>query len=56
MNPYKNFFLPVFILIGLLFTGCDAILGIFEAGFWVGIILVIVVIVLIIWLVRKFFS
>lgn len=33
-------------------TGCEAILGIFEAGFWVGIIVVVIVLALIVGLIR----
>ena len=36
-------------------TGMDVIGDIFEAGLWVGVILVVLVIVLVIWLIRKFF-
>lgn len=46
----------IFLLILLTFTGCDIALGIFEAGFWVGIIMVILVVILIVWLLKKFFS
>lgn len=38
---------PKFVLILLLavvVTGCSAIAGIFKAGFWVGVILVVVVV------------
>ncbi|MFW6224918.1 MAG: phosphatidate cytidylyltransferase [Bacteroidota bacterium] len=50
MNLLKNslfFFLIPFI------TGCSAIEGIFEAGVWVGVLLVLVLIALLILLIRK---
>lgn len=43
----KNTKLPVtfllFLLLSFTLSGCDVILGIFEAGFWIGIILVVLV-------------
>jgi uncharacterized membrane protein YkvI len=44
----------LFVLMLLTFTGCDVILDIFEAGMWVGVIIVILIIFVVIWLVRKF--
>jgi hypothetical protein len=35
------------VLVALTMTGCDAIAGIFRAGFWVGIILVVLILALI---------
>lgn len=43
-------FLSAFMLV---FTGCELIGDIFQAGMWVGIILVVLVIGLVMWLVRK---
>jgi hypothetical protein len=34
-------------------TGCEVIEGIFKAGVWVGVIIVVVIIALIFWLIRK---
>lgn len=48
--------LSLCLLMLLTFTGCDIVLGIFEAGLWVGIILVILVVALVVWLIRKFLS
>lgn len=53
----KNFkILPLVSLIFILFvsTGMDIVGDIFEAGLWIGAIIVILVIVLLVWLVRKF--
>ena len=41
-------------LASLTLAGCDVIGDIFQAGMWVGVILVVVVIVLIGWIVGKF--
>jgi hypothetical protein len=43
-----------FVLASTTLTGCDLVGDIFEAGFWVGIIILVVVVGLIIWLVGKF--
>ena len=40
--------------IGLATTGCQAIEGIFKAGFWVGAIVVIAIIALLVFVVGKF--
>lgn len=53
----KPFSLQGLLLLFLAFalTGCDLITGIFKAGVWVGVILVVAIIVLLIWLFRKVF-
>ncbi len=43
-------FLSAFMLV---FSGCELIGDIFQAGMWVGIILVVLVVGLVMWLVRK---
>jgi len=54
----KSSFFPILLLFlpAAVLTGCDLVVDIFQAGVWVGVILVIVVIVLVIWLLRKLFS
>ena len=37
-----------------LFSSCEVIGGIFKAGMWSGIIIVVIVVALIIWLISKF--
>lgn len=51
----KNYLTQIFVFFMLLttLTGCEVIGGIFEAGVWVGVILVVLVIALIIWLIKK---
>jgi choline-glycine betaine transporter len=39
--------------ISLFVAGCEAIAGIFRAGFWVGAIIVLIIIALIGWLVSR---
>jgi len=40
-------------LLATILTGCELVGDIFEAGIWVGVIIVVLVIVLIIWLISK---
>lgn len=51
----KFYNLLLVILISLLttFTGCEIVGGIFEAGFWVGIIVVVLIIAVVVWLVNR---
>ncbi|WP_432712171.1 hypothetical protein [Pedobacter sp.] len=37
-------------------TSCAAIEGIFKAGVWSGIIIVVIVLAIIIWIIRKIFG
>ncbi len=54
----KNFLthIFVFVLLSVTLTGCDVIGDIFEAGIWAGVIIVVLVIVFIIWIIKKFIS
>lgn len=50
MKPLYHFLL----MISLVFiAGCSAIAGIFKAGMWTGILIVVVVIGIIIWLISR---
>ena len=51
-NTVPTYLFVFFTLFGL--TGCDLIGDIFEAGFWTATIIIILVVVLVIWLIRKF--
>lgn len=44
----------IFVLLATTLTGCELAGDIFEAGVWIGVIAVAVVIVVIFWLIRKF--
>lgn len=37
-------------------SGCEVIGGIFEAGVWTGVLLVVLVVALLIWLIKKLVS
>jgi cytosine/uracil/thiamine/allantoin permease len=52
MKTYISFLLAV---LALTLSGCDVIGGIFEAGVWSGIIVVVLVVGLLLWLVGKVF-
>ena len=47
-------FLAAFLMLSL--SSCDFIGDVFEAGFWTAIIVVIIVVMLAIWLIRKLFG
>lgn len=51
----KNYLTQIFIFFIMLttLTGCEIVGGIFEAGVWVGVILVVLVIAAVIWLIKK---
>jgi len=55
MKLKNRFFVPAIAGIMLL-SSCELITGIFKAGMWTGVILVIVVVALVIWLVSKIFG
>lgn len=44
----------LFLFISFSLSGCDLIIDIFEAGFWLGIIVLLIVVGIIIWLVSRF--
>lgn len=52
----KQYFLSGLYLLAITMTltSCEVIGNIFQAGIWVGIIIVVAVVVLILWLVNKF--
>jgi ABC-type Fe3+-siderophore transport system permease subunit len=54
MKNYNRHFIFSTILLSLLILqGCDLIVDIFSAGFWVGIVIAVLVVTLIIWLIVK---
>jgi len=54
MKP-ANIFNLLFFSFVLLLSSCEVIGDIFEAGVWVGIVIVVLVIAIIIWIIRKIF-
>lgn len=55
MKNFKISYIFMLFFVLMVSTGMDIIGGIFEAGVWVGVILVVLVIALLIWLIRKLF-
>jgi hypothetical protein len=52
----KHIPLAFIALLSTTLSSCDVIEGIFKAGIWAGVIIVIIVLALIIWLVSKIFG
>ena len=48
-----NYLWICFIALAMTLTSCDVIGGIFKAGFWSAIIIVVIVVALILWLLGK---
>lgn len=53
MKIRLNSMLALLIFMSVIFTSCEAIAGIFKAGMWVGILLVVIIIGIILWIVSK---
>ncbi|WP_373497572.1 hypothetical protein [Aquiflexum sp.] len=51
----KNYILNILVFFFILttFTGCSLIGDIFKAGVWVGIIVVVIIIALVFWIIKK---
>ncbi len=45
---------PLLLLLMITFSGCEVIGGIFKAGLWVGVIIVVAIIAIVIWLFNRF--
>ncbi len=41
------------ITVSTTFAGCEALGDVFKAGMWIGVIVVVAIIVLVLWLLRK---
>jgi hypothetical protein len=53
MTPTRLYQTSLILMMSLFVGGCEAIAGIFRAGFWVGAILVILVIGIIAWVMGR---
>jgi len=56
MNIKRYFPLAIIALLTTTLASCSLIEGIFKAGVWSGVIIVVVVLALIIWLISKIFG
>ncbi|HEV2830998.1 MAG TPA: phosphatidate cytidylyltransferase [Hanamia sp.] len=45
--------LALLIFMSVTFTSCEAIAGIFKAGMWVGILIVVIIVGIILWIIGK---
>lgn len=45
--------IPLFLVLMITASSCQAIAGIFKAGVWVGIVIVVIIIALILWVISK---
>lgn len=52
----KHLPLMLVALLATTLTSCDLVEGIFKAGMWSGVIIVVIILALIIWLVSKIFG
>jgi cytosine/uracil/thiamine/allantoin permease len=52
----KYFPLSVIALVCTVLSSCELIEGIFKAGVWTGVIVVVLVVALVIWLISKVFG
>ena len=50
----KLFYGTIFMMIALFYSSCAVVEGIFKAGVWVGVLIVVAIIGLIVWLISKF--
>lgn len=53
MKNIKVYLMTLLVLLTFTLSSCELVGDIFEAGMWVGIILVVLIIMLIAWLLRK---
>ena len=56
MTTKKYFPLAFIVFLSATLTSCKLIEGIFKAGVWTGVIVVVLVLALIIWLISKIFG
>ena len=48
-----NMLFTVLMVLCVTLTSCEAIAGIFKAGMWVGVIVVVIIVALVLWLLSK---
>lgn len=53
MKSLSSYFSLLIIILSLSLTGCELVGDIFEAGMWTAVIIIVLVIVLVMWIVRK---
>ncbi|MDX5346083.1 MAG: hypothetical protein LPK19_02455 [Hymenobacteraceae bacterium] len=53
MKEFRLYFTLVLVLLTVTLSGCEIIGGIFEAGMWTMLIIIVLIVLLVGWLVRK---
>lgn len=53
MKHNQNWIISLLFIILLSLSGCELVAGIFKAGVWVGVILVVLIVGVILWLIGK---
>lgn len=53
MKNLKVYLMPLLVLLTFTLSSCELVGDIFEAGMWAGVIIVVLIILLITWLLRK---
>ncbi|WP_207495058.1 hypothetical protein [Aridibaculum aurantiacum] len=51
MKPVKIF--SILVLASVFLSGCEVVGDIFKAGMWIGVIIVVIIIAVVLWLLRK---
>ena len=52
----KNWFIVPLLVLLVSLSGCELVGDIFEVGVWTGIIIVVIIVALVLWLLRKLFG
>ncbi|MFC6997019.1 hypothetical protein [Rufibacter roseus] len=53
MKNLQGYFFALMMVMMVMMSSCDLIGGIFKAGMWTALILIILVVLLVVWLFRK---
>lgn len=53
MKYLNNVALVIVMLMPFIFTGCELVGDIFEAGIWIGVIGIALLVALVLWIIRK---
>ncbi|MHA6246356.1 hypothetical protein ACXYMU_00340 [Pontibacter sp. CAU 1760] len=54
MKNIKAYFIPLIVLLSLTLSSCELVGDIFEAGMWTALIIIVIIVLLVTWLFRKF--
>lgn len=54
MNNLRTYLATLFILMAFTLSSCELVGDVLEVGAWMGAIVVIIIVLLVLWIVRKF--